>query len=164
LEDRIVFGIDFELNKAGKAQKAVRDFYATSAERVKKYSQTAVKANKEVGEAFRKLGVSSTAEVKRKINELTQAYKQLERSGTVSARDLARAQAELKRKTSELNAELKSGTGVMRQLRSHWLSVLAAMYALNRAFAEYLAFSKKMTEVNTLLSITRTDTNSCPVM
>jgi len=153
LEDRIVFGIDFELNKAGKAQKAVRDFYATSAERVKKYSQTAVKANKEVGEAFRKLGVSSTAEVKRKINELTQAYKQLERSGTVSARDLARAQAELKRKTSELNAELKSGTGVMRQLRSHWLSVLAAMYALNRAFAEYLAFSKKMTEVNTLLSI-----------
>jgi len=154
VEDRVVIGVDFQLRRAREAQKALKDFYATGTQQAKIYSKSARKASQEVEQAFKALGIKSTAEVKREIQKLTRAYETLRRSGKATATDLARAQAALNRQTKELNAQLKVSAGSFQRIKQHWISILATLYALNRAFAEYLAFSRKMTEVNTLLAVT----------
>ena len=71
-------------------------------------------AGAEIDRAFSALGVRSIENIRYEIATLNQAFATLRQSGTVSAEDIARAEANLQRRVKALNAEL-ANTGPQAQ-------------------------------------------------
>ena len=113
---------------------------------------------KEVIAARGLLGVRPYRDIKEDVEKLTAAYKRLEvehKNGTISSKELYKAQMQLREKTKELeessNGWAKSIVGVKTGL----LGLAAAGYGAVRGFASYGEFAQQMAKVNTMIDVTR---------
>ncbi|MBF0186011.1 MAG: hypothetical protein HQM06_16700 [Magnetococcales bacterium] len=78
------------------------------------------------GDAFKTLGMRSTATIEAEIAALNASYRALARSGTVSLQDLGRASDALKRKTAQLTAEMDGAKSSAHGLGGAVKSMIAA--------------------------------------
>lgn len=69
-------------------------------------ARTAIQASRRVAQAREGLGIRSERQIQREIQRTVAQYERLKRSGTASARELARANEVARNKIRELNAEM----------------------------------------------------------
>ncbi len=129
------------------AKRAAKDIEATAKETAK-VSTAAAKQEadahislwRRVTESRKTLGIRSEQEIQSEIRRTQSAYQALAQSGTLSAREQARALKAMKDQVRELNRELKGGSGLMQRMGgmgrgaiSMGAGVMAGGYVLNRA-------------------------------
>lgn len=110
---------DLDLKMSIKAEDQASRALAQVSQAVKKTGQVAEQAARTTSSATQRmaqtranLGIRSEKEIQREIQRTIASYNRLARSGTASARDIARAQEAARNKVRELNAEMgKTSTG-----------------------------------------------------
>ena len=110
---------DLDLKMSIKAEDQASRALAQVSQAVKKTGQVAEQAARTTSSATQRmaqtranLGIRSEKEIQREIQRTIASYNRLTRSGTASAREIARAQEAARNKVRELNAEMgKTSTG-----------------------------------------------------
>lgn len=110
---------DLDLKMSIKAEDQASRALAQVSQAVKKTGQVAEQAARTTSSATQRmaqtranLGIRSEKEIQREIQRTIASYNRLARSGTASAREIARAQEAARNKVRELNAEMgKTSTG-----------------------------------------------------
>ncbi|MDD6910936.1 phage tail tape measure protein, partial [Actinobacillus minor] len=110
---------DLDLKMSIKAEDQASRALAQVSQAVKKTGQIAEQAARTTSSATQRmaqtranLGIRSEKEIQREIQRTIASYNRLTRSGTASAREIARAQEAARNKVRELNAEMgKTSTG-----------------------------------------------------
>ncbi|MGD8388655.1 MAG: phage tail tape measure protein [Desulfobacteraceae bacterium] len=139
-------------DKAAAGLKKVKGEFTAS---MKGMARTGRTEGQKIKAAYALLELRSGREIQREIQRVEAAYNRLARSGKLSAAELSRAQAQLKKKTKELRQETRSWSDSLGQAHAGMIALAAAGYTAVKAFKEYSTYRQKMAEVNTLLDVSK---------
>ncbi len=97
----------------------------------------AIAVTKEVGSAYKTLNTSTVADINAQKGNVTAAYDTIKASGLASAAEIRQAELAKNKEIARLNQELLGNqTGIISQIKSHWLALSAgiasAMVAVNK--------------------------------
>lgn len=124
---------DLDLKMSIKAEDQASRALAQVSQAVKKTGQVAEQAARTTSSATQRmaqtranLGIRSEKEIQREIQRTIASYNRLARSGTASAREIARAQEAARNKVRELNAEMGK-TSTRQRLANAGRNVMGAV-------------------------------------
>lgn len=110
------------------------------------------------------LGLRDPATIRREIRSVRQAYEDLRKSGTASARELANANRRMNDQLRDLRRETNGWTDSIGRMRGELAGAVVTLgglgYGMNALYDKSAKFSESMGEVSTLLD----DTSGMPAL
>ncbi|WP_322521149.1 phage tail tape measure protein [Guyparkeria halophila] len=110
------------------------------------------------------LGLRDPATIRREIRSVRQAYEDLRKSGTASARELANANRRMNDQIRDLRRETNGWTDSIGRMRGELAGAIVTLgglgYGINALYDKSAKFSESMGEVSTLLD----DTSGMPAL
>lgn len=157
--------LQFVLQHGGKVVAGMKAIGNESVNNAKKITQAQLLANTQTARSYERLqseiiagtrrasqarevlGIRSEHAIQREIQRTEAAYNRLARSGTLSNRELARAQDATLRKVRELNTEMRTASTLQSKLQT-MLSAGAALtaggYVVKREADKAMSFDKRL--------------------
>jgi TP901 family phage tail tape measure protein len=120
----------------------------------------AAEKNAKVLAAQAKLGIKPLADVERQVKGLKQAYKELEKSGTMSLRELFSAKSAMLGKVQKLRSETLGWKDNLDKVKSGWVGiagVVATVAASARGIKLFAGFDDSMRQVQAVSGATGED-------
>jgi len=97
------------------------------------------------------LDVRPYKDVQAEIKRLHDAYDTLKNSGQLSAKEIYKAQTQLKQKTAELTESTNGWGKSITDAKAGWIGLAGAGYAALKSFGAYSEYTQKMAAVNTVV-------------
>ena len=113
--------------------------------------------------AFKTLDVKPMQQLKNESDKLKSALTVLRaayKRGEISAKDMARAQMQLKMKLQEVKSSAGGVGSAFARIKASYVGLIGISYSLASSFNAYSTFTQKMAEVRTLVNASNADFNN----